>query len=142
MVSHPLLLIYISHTVRSVPKSNIKSADRGNILNIHTVKPAYAVTCIKSSPFSCPVIENFIWNEPFLRGHLSYKATFSLSHVWSDSVWYVWSDSVWYVLFFIILSLASDYTIHGIHIDILWFCFFLSWRWNRYFLVLLLSWKL
>jgi hypothetical protein len=25
------------------------------------------------SPFSCPVIENFIWIEPLLRDHLSYK---------------------------------------------------------------------
>ena len=38
-----------------------------------------AVTCIKRSPFSCPVIDNFIWIEPLLRGHLSYRATFSLS---------------------------------------------------------------
>jgi hypothetical protein len=33
--------------------------------------------------FSYPVIENFIWIEPLLRGHLSYKATFSLSQRWS-----------------------------------------------------------
>jgi hypothetical protein len=26
--------------------------------------------------FFCPVIENFKWNERFLRGHLSWKATF------------------------------------------------------------------
>jgi len=32
--------------------------------------------------FSCPFIENFIWIEPLLRGHLSYKATFSLSQRW------------------------------------------------------------
>jgi hypothetical protein len=38
------------------------------------------VNCfIKRSPFSCPVIENFIWIEPLLRGHLSYKAICSLS---------------------------------------------------------------
>ena len=43
-----------------------------------TVKPARAVTCIKRSPFSYPVIENFIWIEPLLRGHLSYRVTFSL----------------------------------------------------------------
>ena len=48
----------------------------------NTVKPSHAVTCIKRSPFSCTVIENFIWNEPLLRGHLSYKATFSLSQRW------------------------------------------------------------
>ena len=38
-----------------------------------------AVTCIKRSPFPCPVIDNFIWIEPLLRGHLSYVATFSLT---------------------------------------------------------------
>ena len=31
---------------------------------------------------SCPVIEHFIWIEPLLRGHLSYKATFMLSQRW------------------------------------------------------------
>jgi hypothetical protein len=31
----------------------------------------WAVTCIKRSLFSFPVIENFIWIEPLLRGHLS-----------------------------------------------------------------------
>ena len=29
------------------------------------------VTCIKRSPFSSPVVDNFIWIEPLLRGHLS-----------------------------------------------------------------------
>jgi hypothetical protein len=54
----------------------------------HTVKPARAVTSIKQSPvlkghiFSCPVVEHFIWIEPLLRGHLSYKANFSLSQRW------------------------------------------------------------
>ena len=38
--------------------------------------------CIKRSPFSCPIITFFIWVEPLLRGHLSYKATFSWSHGW------------------------------------------------------------
>ena len=47
-----------------------------------TVKPAHAVTSIKQSPFSSPVIENFIWIKPLLRGHLSYKATFSLFRMW------------------------------------------------------------
>ena len=37
----------------------------------------HTVTCIKRSPFSCPVIENFIWIEPFLRDH-----TFSLTQRW------------------------------------------------------------
>jgi hypothetical protein len=40
------------------------------------------VTSIKQSPFSSPDIENFIWIEPLLRGHLSYKATLSLSQRW------------------------------------------------------------
>jgi hypothetical protein len=39
-------------------------------------------TCIKRSPFACPVIEHFIWIEPLLRGHLSYKVAFSLSQRW------------------------------------------------------------
>ena len=39
-----------------------------------------AVTCIKRSSF--PDIENLIWIEPLLRGHLFYKATFSLSQIW------------------------------------------------------------
>ena len=34
------------------------------------------------------VIENFIWIEPLLRGHLSYKATFSLSQ--SDLLMQAW----------------------------------------------------
>ena len=31
------------------------------IYAIYTVKPAQAATCIKRSPFACPVIEHFIW---------------------------------------------------------------------------------
>jgi hypothetical protein len=66
------------------------------ILFTATVKPA--VTCIKRSP--CPVIENFKWIEPLLRGHLSYKTTSSLSWRWplntglteveSDVEWSIW----------------------------------------------------
>jgi hypothetical protein len=41
-----------------------------------------AVTCIRRSHFSFAVIENFIWIKPILRGHLSYKATFSSSWGW------------------------------------------------------------
>ena len=54
---------------------------------IITVKPAYVVTCIKQSPvlrghhfLSC--YWEFMWIEPLLRGHLSYKATFSLIQRW------------------------------------------------------------
>jgi hypothetical protein len=47
-----------------------------------TVKPAHVVTSIKQSPvlkghlFLVLVIENFIWIEPLLRGHLSYIGHF------------------------------------------------------------------
>ena len=36
------------------------------------------VTFIKRTPFNCPVIENFIWIKPLLRGHLSWKTFFFL----------------------------------------------------------------
>ena len=41
-----------------------------------TVKPTHVVTFIKQLPelkvtFFCPVIENFIWIKPLLRGHQS-----------------------------------------------------------------------
>jgi hypothetical protein len=39
-------------------------------------------SCIKRSSFSCPDIQIFIWIEPLLRGHMSYKATFWLSQRW------------------------------------------------------------
>jgi hypothetical protein len=48
---------------------------------LNTVKSAHVVTSIKQSPFSC-LIENVMWIQPLLRGHLSYKATFSLSQRW------------------------------------------------------------
>ena len=54
----------------------------------NTVKPVHVVTSIRQSPVSkghicSPVIENFIWIEPLLSGHLSYKATISWSQRWS-----------------------------------------------------------
>ena len=66
------------------------------ILFTATVKPV--VTCIKGSPYSCPVIENFKWIEPLLRGHLSYMTTSSLSWRWPlntglsevDVEWSIW----------------------------------------------------
>ena len=51
-------------------------------------KPVHAFISIKQlpvfkrSPFSCPVIENFIWIDTLLRDHLSYKTTLSLSQRW------------------------------------------------------------
>jgi hypothetical protein len=62
------------HIVMTMRTSKIKI--------ITAVKPAHAVTCIKRSPFSCPVIDNFILIEPLLRGHQFYKTTFSLSQWW------------------------------------------------------------
>ena len=40
----------------------------------HTVIPIYILKTLFN--FSCPLIENFIWIEPLLRGHLSYKVIF------------------------------------------------------------------
>ena len=40
------------------------------------------------SHFDCPFIENFIWINPHLRGHLSYKATFRCSK--GDLLLQVW----------------------------------------------------
>jgi hypothetical protein len=45
---------------------------------LYTVKPAHVVTCIKRSSFFRPLVGHFIWIEPLLRGHPSYKATSSL----------------------------------------------------------------
>ena len=50
--------------------------------NLSIRSPLLSIRCIERSRFTCPVIENFIWIEPFLRGHLSYKTTFSLSQRW------------------------------------------------------------
>jgi hypothetical protein len=52
------------------------------IITNNLVKPAHTVTFIKRSHFSCPVIESFIWIGPLLRGHLSYKVTFSWFQGW------------------------------------------------------------
>ena len=53
------------------------------IYNIyHAVTSIKAVACIKRSRFYCPVIENVIWIEPLLKGHLLYQATFYVSHRW------------------------------------------------------------
>ena len=54
------------------------------LYNFFYIKPAHAVTSIKQPPvlkghLFLAVIENFIWSEPLLRGHLSYNVTFSLS---------------------------------------------------------------
>jgi hypothetical protein len=48
----------------------------------NTVKPTHVVTCIKGSPLSCPVIEDFISIQPLLRGYLFEKTTFILSQRW------------------------------------------------------------
>jgi hypothetical protein len=48
--------------------------NRVSIISSHG--KTYLVTSIKRSPFTCPVIENFIWIELVLRGHLFTEATF------------------------------------------------------------------
>jgi hypothetical protein len=69
--------------------------------HIRYSQPAYTVTCIKRSPFSCPVIEKFICIEPLLRGHTSYKATFSclkgdlLIQVWLYMSCWWWPLWLW-----------------------------------------------
>jgi hypothetical protein len=46
-------------------------------MSMYTVTPAYGITSFKQSPVLkghlFPVIENFIWIKPLLRGHLSWK---------------------------------------------------------------------
>jgi hypothetical protein len=45
----------------------------------------FTVLCILVSRYNdkhALILANFIWLKPFLRGHLSYKATFSLSQRW------------------------------------------------------------
>jgi hypothetical protein len=46
-------------------------------MSMYTVTPAYGITSFKQSPVFkghlFPVIENFIWIKPLLRGHLSWK---------------------------------------------------------------------
>jgi hypothetical protein len=62
-----------------------RCSSQGLYMYLFTVKLAHAFTLNKQSPvlkgllfFPCPVIENFIWIEPLLRGHMSYKTTFFL----------------------------------------------------------------
>ena len=64
--------------------NNIQVISLKHNIYIYTVKPAHVVTSIKQSPvlkghLFLVLSENFIRIEPLLRGHLSYKATFSLS---------------------------------------------------------------
>jgi hypothetical protein len=52
--------------------------------------------------YDCPVIENFIWIEPLLRGHLCYKATFLCSK--GDLLIQLWL----YILMLIYYPLANE----------------------------------
>ena len=60
-----------------------------SIQNIYSVKPSHVATSIKQSPvlkgqfFLVLSYKTFILIKPLLRGHLSYKATFSWSPWWS-----------------------------------------------------------
>jgi len=85
--------MYLRYTCLTIKKrwyTCIANKEKGIYLlgNKDIVKPIPAVTSIKQSPvlkgqfFYCPVMEISIWIEPLLRGHLSYKDTFSLSQGW------------------------------------------------------------
>jgi len=82
------------------------------VVVLFTIKPAHAVTCIKR-PISCCVVEHFIWIEPLLRGHLSYKATFSLyQRSWPLNTgltvcWMIWGESWLFVLFLFLFFLEG-----------------------------------
>ena len=80
-----LLFIYVYDKI-------IHSAEIIDIFSLKWVQPAHVVTTVKQPyiashlylkvTFYCPVLEIFIWIEPLLRSHLSYKDTFSLSQRW------------------------------------------------------------
>ena len=71
----PLLRGHLSYKATiSLPKGELLK----QVWLAHTVTSIKQSSVFKGHLFSCPVIVNFIWIEPFLRDHLSYKATFSL----------------------------------------------------------------
>jgi hypothetical protein len=71
---------FMSKKITFKPVQAVTSIKWSPLLSSHLYQ---VVTSIKQSPvFSCPVIENFIWIEPLLRRHFSYKTTFSLSQRW------------------------------------------------------------
>ena len=78
------LSIYILDTIESESTTRFKNRSSDRMMTsdwlVDVSDDRY--TTIKRSLFSCPVTDNFIWIEPILRGHLSYKATFSLSQGW------------------------------------------------------------
>jgi hypothetical protein len=88
MLNNHLSKFTLTHCVISVYSMNI------HFESIQS-KPPHVVTCIKRSPFSCPIIENFIWIESLLRGHLSYNVTFSFSQRWplktGLTVYFLWN---------------------------------------------------
>ena len=83
-----MILIYVIITsVYIAIQTAGKSNDDSNFLYVFNISlqsnVPMMVTSIKQSPvfkghLSCPVIKEFISTEPLLRGHLYYKATFSL----------------------------------------------------------------
>ena len=82
----------------------------------YTVKPVHAVTCLKRSHFSCPVIEHFIWNwTSFKRSSVLKYHFFSFSQRWSLNtglttyffVWYYFSENKYSTKFIYNYSLKS-----------------------------------
>jgi hypothetical protein len=93
--------------------SNHEIKTSPNIYQSIQSKPPHAVTCIKRSPFSCPIIENFIWIESLLRGHLSYKAIFLCPKgdllmynrvPWDKKTERVYDTLIFFLFLFILLS--------------------------------------
>ena len=87
--------------------------------DINIVKSAHVVTSFKQSPFSCPAIEKFIWNEPLLRDHLSYKATFCLSQRWPGPLLQAWLcfNSYFYYYNYEAWMTASLLVLHICHLQ-------------------------
>jgi hypothetical protein len=71
---------------------------------------------LKGHPF--PVIENFIWIEPLLRGHLSYKATFVLFLRSPVSTGLTLDDPLQSCHFFMDLKSKEQFLFMGILIDL------------------------
>jgi hypothetical protein len=60
---------YLNQVIHIITKKNfenmkVQSNPTSQFNDVYTVKSAHVVTSIKQSPFSCPVVEHFIWIEP------------------------------------------------------------------------------
>jgi hypothetical protein len=76
----------------------------------YAIQPCDVVTCIKKSPFSCPVIETFVWIGPVLRGRLSYKDTVCVPTVTQHCLvcwWYDFRFPFWSIILFCIINMYN-----------------------------------